>query len=101
EDLFVPTQEIKQPQTSKEEFKARMKGLDKLSATRADKILQLAWKYREVFDPVTPGKITRYSHEIITTTDRPTNARAYPLKPGEDEEFVKNELKKLLAEKYI
>jgi len=50
---------------------------------------------------VTPGKITRYFHEIITTTDRPTNVRAYPLKSGEDTEFVKNELKKLLAEKYI
>src|SRR6185437_673319 len=35
EDLFVPTPEIKQSQTSKEEFKARMKGLDRLSATRA------------------------------------------------------------------
>src|SRR6185437_7200790 len=101
EDLFVPTQEIKQSQTSKEEFKVRMKGLEKLSATRADKIFQLAWKHREVFDPVTPGKITRYFHEIITTTDRPTNVRAYPLKLGEDTEFVKNELKKLLAEKYI
>src|SRR5690348_277300 len=64
-----------------------MQGLDKLSPTRAAKIFELAWKYREVFEPVKPGKST--------------NVRPYPLKSGEDEEFVKDELKKLLKENYI
>ena len=54
-----------------------------------------------MFEPVKPGKITKYFHEIITTTDRPTNVRAYPLKTGEATEFVKEELKKLLQEDYI
>jgi len=101
EDLFVPTQSKAEAWTSKEEFKAKMQGLDKLSPTRAAKIFELAWKYREVFEPVKPGKITKYFHEIITTTERPTNVRPYPLKSGEDEEFVKDELKKLLKENYI
>src|SRR5690348_7581288 len=78
-----------------------MQGVDKLSATKADRIFELAWKYPEVFDPVKPGKITRYFHEIITTTDRPTNVRPYPLKSAEDEEFVKSKLKKLVTEKYV
>ena len=74
---------------TKEEFKAEMQGLDKLSPTREAKILELSWKYREVFEPVKPGKITKYFHEIITTTERPTNVRPYPLKSGEEKEFVR------------
>ena len=72
ENLFVPTQTKTEVHTSREEFRSKMQGLDMLPPAKADKIFELAWKYKEVFEPVKPGKITKYFHEIITTTDRPT-----------------------------
>jgi len=100
ENASVPT-ENKPAFSSKDDFRSQMKGLDKLPKKKAEKILELAWRFKEVFEPVKPGRITKCFHFIETTTDRPANVRQYPFKSAEDEDFVREEIKKLLAEGYI
>ena len=64
------------------------------------RLVDLAWKYREVFGPVKPGAIKTHHHVIDLKSERATHAPRYPTKP-EDEEFVEKELEKLVTQGYI
>jgi len=102
EGLFVPTKPDQTPTfTSKEDFKSKMKGIDKLPKRLQEKVCDLAWKFKHVFEPVRPGCISKYHHEIETTSDRPTKVKQYPLNSEEDNEFVREEIKKLISNGYI
>jgi hypothetical protein len=64
------------------------------------KVLEIAWKHRQVFDPVDPGSVKGYFHKIELDTTRELKARIYPLK-AEHKDEARREIAKLLEKGMI
>ena len=77
-----------------------MKGLENIPQKFREQLVQIVWENREIFGPVVPGKIRRHSHRIDLKDDRTIRAPIYKIHPG-DEDFVREEVQKLLQDNYI
>jgi hypothetical protein len=101
DDLFPPSEEdSKIPFASVDDLAKSMKGLNGVPDRIKTKLAQLAWKYRECFGPVGPGKMKEHVHRLELKESRSVRAPIYRIHPG-DEDFVREEIQKLVKENYI
>jgi len=99
ENMYDPPEERKQ--MTREEFRSKMRGMEGLSNRSADRVFELACKYRKLFSPVKPLKMDRCDHHIELTSTRPVKINQYSFKTEADEEFVRTEVKRLTEEGFL
>ena len=78
-----------------EEMQAKVDELEELTDEHKRALIQLLWKFREIFRKA-PGRFKNYEHTLIVTDEKPFFQKSYPI-PMQYREKVDLEIERMLA----